>query len=147
RRGDTDARRVALGRRRRRSVRRGVPPLLRPDRVTDVGGRAATFLTRTGAVSAVGALTSLLLLLPPAPGGERRNSDYDSPTTPLHSGGIAVGCFLYGLVALLVGIGLAFGLPRGERRRARRPILLALATVLVAGAALVADAVRWTCWP
>jgi hypothetical protein len=91
---------------------------------------------------------SLLLLLAVTPPSEC-GTDYASPTTPLHSGGVALGCFFAAIVGVFVAIGMLLGLPPdGESRRwARRALTAGLVTVVVAGGAIFADAARWTCWP
>jgi hypothetical protein len=91
---------------------------------------------------------SLLLLLVVTPPFEC-GTDYASPTTPLHSGGIALGCFLAALAGVLVSIGMLLSLPRdgASRRWAAHALTAGLITLVVAGGALFADAARWTCWP
>jgi hypothetical protein len=110
--------------------------------------KPAKTLAATLAAAGVLSLVSLCLLLaatPPYECGE----DYASPPTPLHSGGIALGCLVYAIVGLLIGIGLRLGIGGAApgSRWANRAITAATLTLLVAGGAVFADAGRWTCWP
>jgi hypothetical protein len=112
-----------------------------------MGMKTARFLTwASGAVTGI-SLVCLVLLLAYRPASECVNSDYDSPTSPVHSGGIAFACLLYGIVATLVGAGLSIGLPAGSRRLGGRAVGMSVLVLLVAGGAVFADAARWTCWP
>jgi hypothetical protein len=112
-----------------------------------MGMKAARFLSWASGAAAGASLVCLVLLLAYTPASECLNSDYDSPVSPLHSGGIAFGCLLYSVVAVLVGTGLLFGLPPEHRSRAGRAIGLAVLALVAAGGAVFADAARWTCWP
>jgi len=108
---------------------------------------AARALAWTLAVAGVLAAISLVLLLAYTPVSECVNSDYDSPTTPLHSGGVAFGCFLYSIVGLVAGLSLLVRRRKPGSAYGRRVTALALLTFLAGGAAVFADVARWTCWP
>jgi uncharacterized membrane protein YeiB len=112
-----------------------------------MGVKAARFLTWTSVAAACISLVCLVLLLAYKPAAECLNSDYDSPTSPLHSGGVAFACLVYSVVATLVGAGVTFGLPSGIRRAGGRAVAVSVVALVVAGAAVFADAARWTCWP
>jgi hypothetical protein len=112
-----------------------------------MGMKAARLITWASGAAAGISLVCLVLLLAYTPASQCLNSDYDSPTSPIHSGGIAFACLVYSLVAALVGTGLSFGLPAGRRRLGGRAVAVSLLAFAVAGAAVFADAARWTCWP
>jgi hypothetical protein len=97
----------------------------------------------TAALLAVGALAlfALVLLLaatPPFECGE----DYADPPTPLHTGTLAVACFVAGLAGLVAAI-----VVRARTRRPTRTLRLGLVVSAVAFAGCYADLTRWTCWP
>jgi hypothetical protein len=108
----------------------------------------AKVLTQLEALALLLSAISLVLLLAATPPFEC-GRDYESPATPLHSGGLALVCLIGSVIGLLVGIGLKLGLPRGtgDQSWATRGLLLATVVLLVAGGAVFADAARWTCWP
>lgn len=112
-----------------------------------MGMKVARFLTWTSCAAVGIAVLCLVLLLVYTPAAECLSSDYDSPTSPLHSGGVAFACLLYSVAASLVATGVSFGLPAGSRRPGGRAVATSLLALVVAGGAVFADAARWTCWP
>jgi hypothetical protein len=90
---------------------------------------------------------ALILLLAATPPFEC-GTDYQSPPTPLASGGIAILTLLFGVVSVFVGSGLKLGLSKSspDQRWATWAIVLAVVVLLVAGGGAFADVTRWSCW-
>jgi hypothetical protein len=107
--------------------------------------KALTVLSAAGLALSGLSLAALLAATPPYECGR----DYDSPTTPLHSGLVSVICLLYAVVAVLVAAGVKIGLPRTSRdqRWATRAIVLSTLLLGLAAVAVAAAWVRWVCHP